>query len=172
MKKPIQYLLVGFPYSGKTTLAKALERELRFARINIDDLKFEAGYTDVGDDDVPNETWIKIFKKADYLITKYLLEGKSLANEYAWITREWRDRARDIAKKAGFDTKLIYIKVSEDEIRKRWKENIKTKNRFHWPEKEFESYIKDFEVPTNNENLIVFDYSQSIEEWIKSNIST
>lgn len=46
--KPKQYLLVGFPYSGKTTLAKELEKSLGFAHINIDQLKFDEGYTEVG----------------------------------------------------------------------------------------------------------------------------
>jgi len=106
MNKPIQYLLVGFPYSGKTTLAKELEKKLGFARINIDELKFAKGYTNVGDDEVPDQVWDEIFKEADQLIIKYLSEEKSLANEYAWVTREWRDRARKVAKDAGFDTKL------------------------------------------------------------------
>lgn len=52
--KPKQYLLVGFPYSGKTTLAEELEKRLGYAHINIDQLKFDEGYTEVGDD-VPDE---------------------------------------------------------------------------------------------------------------------
>ncbi len=170
MKRPLQFLIVGLPYSGKTTLAKELENKLGFARINIDELKFNEGYTDVGDDDVPDEVWKKIFKKADQLIVKYLKDGDSLANEYAWITRQWRDRARKVAKEAGFDTKLIYIKVAPDEIQRRWLENSKTKKRFHWPEKEFESYLRDFEEPTQDEDIIIFDQTIPVEELIKKNI--
>lgn len=166
MIKPIQYLLVGFPYSGKTTLAKELEKRLGFARINIDELKFAKGYNDVGDNDVPDEVWDEIFNEADRLIVKHLSEGKNLANEYAWITKEWRDRARNAAKKHGFDTKIILIDVSIEEIKKRWLENKQTKERFHWPEKEFEQYLKDFERPTEDENVIIYDQSQPLEELI------
>ena len=108
MDKPIQYLLVGFPYSGKTTLAKELEKSLGFAHINLDQLKWDMGYTNVGDDDVPDQAWQAIFEKADKLLLKYLNEGKSVANEYAWITRKWRDKARQVARDKGHETKVIY----------------------------------------------------------------
>lgn len=169
MDKPIQYLLVGFPYSGKTTLAKELKKRLGFAHINIDQLKFDEGYTEVGDDDVPDEAWERIFTKADKLIVDYLKEGKNLANEYAWITREWRDRARKMAKDAGFETKVIYLKVPPEEIRKRWLENSEIKVRFHWPEHEFESYLRDFEVPKEDENIIIYNQSISVEDWVQQN---
>jgi len=61
MIKPINYLLVGFPYSGKTTLAQSLLKLGNFAHINIDQLKCDRGYTDVGDDDVPDKVWDEIF---------------------------------------------------------------------------------------------------------------
>lgn len=132
MGKPIQYLLVGFPYSGKSALAKQLVDKSGFAHINIDQLKWDKGYTEVGDDNVPDEAWDEIFTEADRLIVKHLSEGKDLANEYAWITKEWRDRARKVAKDTGFETKVIYIKVPEDEIKRRWLENIETKDHFHF----------------------------------------
>ena len=168
MSKPVQYLLVGFPYSGKTTLAEELEKRLGFAHINIDQLKFGKGYTDVGDDDVPDLVWNEIFTEADKLIVKHLSEGKNLANEYAWITKEWRDRARKVAADAGFLTKVIYIKLPKEIIRKRWMENSKTNSRFHWPKEEFERNFKDFEEPTQDEDVIVYDQKTPVEEWIKN----
>lgn len=156
MNKPIQYLLVGYPYSGKTTLAKRLEKEFGFARINIDELKWDAGFKDMGDDAVPDEVWEKIFKKADSLLVKYLRQGKNVANEYAWITKTWRERARNVAKKAGFDTRVIYLKTPKKEIEKRWLTNLKTKSRFHWPESEFKRVFFEFEEPTPEENTVSY----------------
>jgi len=168
MKKPVQYLLVGFPYSGKTTLAKEFEKRLGFAHINIDQLKFDKGYTDVGDDDVPDLVWNQIFDEADKLIVKYLSGGKSVANEYAWITKEWRNRARKVAADAGFQTKVIYVRLPKEVIWRRWEENSKTKTRFHWPKEEFERYIKDFEELTPDEDVIIYDQKTPIEKWIKN----
>lgn len=164
--RPIQYLLVGFPYSGKTTIAKELENRLGFAHINIDQLKFDRGYTDVGDDEVPDNVWDDIFRNADDLIKEYLNQGKNVANEYAWITREWRDRARKVAEDAGFETKVIYVNPSEQVIRHRREINKKTKERFHWSDEEFERFFKDFEVPTSDEQIMIYDQKIPVEDWI------
>ena len=169
MKKPTQYLLVGLPYSGKTTLAKELENKHDFARISIDELKFRAGYENVGDDDVPDKVWLKFFKEADILITKHLKEGRNLVNEYAWITKEWRDRAKKVAKDVGFETKIIYVNTPIDVVQKRWKENEKSKERFHWPEHEFINYLKDFEKLTEDENYIIYN-GEPVAEWLNENI--
>lgn len=172
MKKPIQYLIVGFPYSGKTTLAKELEKRLGFARVNIDELKFEKGYTDVGDDDVPDKVWDEIFDEADDLILKYLKKGKNVASEYAWIKRYWRDKARKVASDSGFETKIIYLDIPVKEIEKRWKQNQRTKERFDWPENEFRGFLENFEKFHEDEDFIVYDQSKPIESWIRENLAS
>ena len=141
-----------------------------FPHINIDQLKFDKGYKDVGDDDVPDKVWEEIFEEADKLIVEYFNTGKSVANEYAWITSGWRDRARKVAKNAGFETKVIYIKLPQDVIKRRWLENSKTKTRFHWPEKELEKYLEEFEEPTQDENIILYDQSTDVDNWIEENL--
>ena len=170
MLKAVQYILVGLPYSGKTTLARELVSICGFAHINIDELKFKRGYKDVGDDDVPDKVWEEIFEEADELIIKYLKAGRSIANEYAWVTRKWRERARKIASSGGFETKVVYIKLPVSTIKARWEENMKSKKRFHWPESELDNYIKDFEEPTEDENVIIYDQTISLEDWIRINL--
>ena len=169
MSKPIQYLLVGFPYSGKSTLARKLKKRFGFTHINLDQLKWDLGYSEVGDDDVPDEAWRKIFASADALLVKYLREGKNVANEYAWITREWRDKARNVAGENGFATKVIYIKLSAEVIRKRWLENSQSRGRFHWPKEELERMFIEFEEPSTDENIIYYDSSLPIEKWVEKN---
>lgn len=166
---PTQFLLVGFPYSGKTTLAKELEKKLGFARINIDELKAEKGYGKVGDDDVPDSVWDEIFNEADRLIFKYLKEGKHVASEYAWITKAWRDRARKVATDAGSKTKIIYLDIPLETIKKRWLKNKKSKARFHWPEDEFNRYLSEFEKLSPTEEYITYDQTLSFDEWVKIN---
>ena len=168
MTTPTQYILVGLPYSGKTTLASELVERLGFAHINIDKIKADKGYGNVGDDDVPDLAWNSIFSEADKQIVKYLGRGKNIANEYAWVTREWRDRARNVAGDIGFSTKVIYIKLPKKVVWERWVENDKTKVRFHWPKDEFERYFREFEEPTADEDVIIYDQTVPVEEWIKN----
>lgn len=63
MNKPIQYLLVGFPFSGKTTLSKLLKQKIKYKRVNIDEIKEEFGIGNVNDDRITDETWKKSLKK-------------------------------------------------------------------------------------------------------------
>ena len=165
--KPIQYLLVGLPYSGKTTLVDELVKRLGFAHINIDELKFAKGFKDVSDDDVPDKVWDEIFKEADEMIAKYLNEGKNIVNEYAWVTKEWRDRARKAA--AGFETKIIYVNAPHEVIWKRWEENEKANNRFHLSKEEVERAIKEFEPLEKDENFILYDQTIPVGNWIAKN---
>lgn len=169
MKKPTQYILCGIPFSGKTTLGRELAKRLDFVHINLDEIKAVKGYGDVSDDDVPDGAWKKIFDEADKRLIRALKSGKNVANETAWVTREWRDRARKIATKAGLPTKVIYIKIPEEIARKRWQENRAVKKRYDTKDKEFDDYVKDFEEPTAEENLIFYDPKIPIDEWIKQN---
>jgi predicted kinase len=169
MEKPINFVLVGLPYAGKSTLSNELKNRFGFEHINIDQLKFDRGFTSVGDDDVPDEVWDEIFDEADKLLVKHLQSGKNVANEYAWITRQWRDRTRKVALEAGFSTKLIYIKLPTEIIRQRWRLNKENPTRFHWPEAEFEGLLRDFEIPGEDEDLIVYDQTIPVEEWIEKN---
>lgn len=167
MQKPTQYLLCGIPFSGKTTLGKELAKKLGFIHINLDEIKKEKGYGEVSDDDVSDKVWKEIFNEADKKLIKALKLGKDVANETAWVARKWRDRARRVAQKAGFSTKIIYLKTPLEIAKKRWEENRLQKKRYDTTDKEFADYIKDFEEPTQNENLIIYDQTVSIKDWIK-----
>lgn len=164
--KPIQLLLVGLPYSGKTTFAKEIIKSPNFKHINIDQLKWDAGYMSVGDDDVPDTAWTSIFETADNLIKEYLSNGFSVVCEYAWITKSWRDRARSVATAVGCDTKTIYVKLDPRIIIERWKQNAEAKNRFQWPEKEMQDIFQSFEEPTSEEDVLIYDQSIAPTDWL------
>lgn len=166
MNKPLQYLLVGYPFAGKTMLSKELAKRLGFARVNIDEVKFAFGFEGVSDDDVPDEVWQKIFDETDRQLLMHLKEGKNVLNENAWVKKQWRDRLRNLAAKEGFTTKVIYVKTTEEVVRKRWEENKEKNERFDVPENIFEWAINDFEEPTEDEDVIIFDNSEVIEIWI------
>lgn len=168
-KKPIHYLLVGYPFAGKTTLAKELEKRFGFVRLSVDDVKFELGFECVSEDDISDEDWKKIFKELDRRIAKALKENKTVLNEYAWVTKEWRNRARKLADDLGIETKVIIVDVDEDVVRDRWKKNRGTNGRFDLTENVFEEAIKTFEKPSDDENIVVYDGKPSIDDWIKKN---
>ncbi len=170
MKQQIHYLLVGYPFAGKTMLAKELEKRLGFVRLSIDEVKFELGYRDTSDNDVPDGAWEKIFAELDRRITKELKEGKTILNEYAWLTREWRDRARKLADDLGIETKIIFVDTLEELVRRRWQENREKSDRFDVPDDVFEEAISSFEKPTDDENVLVYQENANVDEWINQNL--
>lgn len=168
--KPINYHLVGFAYVGKTTLAKKLEANYDFARISIDEIKWAQGYSNVGDDDVPNQVWDDVFAQADSMLVDYLKQGKNVANEYAWTSKYWRDRSKAIAAFSGFETIFIHLQLPEQEIRRRWKENSQSRVRFHMPENEFERMFGEFEPLSEDEKCLVYNASSNIDIWVKNHL--
>ena len=167
MQKPTQYLLCGLPFSGKTTLGKQLARRPGFVHINLDQIKADKGYGVVSDDDVSDAAWAEIFQIADTRLIDSLQRGFCVANETAWVTRAWRDRARAVAQKAGFPTRIVYLEVPEETVKRRWQDNKKKKKRYDPSESEFNGYIQEFEPPSAEEDVIVYDGKIAQDAWIQ-----
>jgi len=172
MNKPTQYLLVGLPFSGKTTLVDELVKRLGFKSVNIDEIKKEFGYKALDDDHVPDKIWEKIFNEINKRVIKYLKNGFNVLTETAWVKREWRDKGRLAPSKEGFKTKVIYVVCTPLTARKRLLENRQTKKRFDVPDNIFEESIRDFEVPTKDEDVIIYDQLESLDKWIKNNFTS
>ena len=170
MKQQIHYLLVGYPFAGKTTLAKELEKRFGFRRLSVDDVKFELGHKDISDNDIPDEAWKRIFTELDRRIVENLKMGKTIVNEYPWISKEWRDKGRKLATDLGIETKIIFVDIPEEIVRKRWLENKEKHDRFDIPEDVFEDAIEQFEKPTVNENVIVYQQEEDLDQWINKNL--
>lgn len=168
---PTQYLLCGIPFSGKTTLGQALHDKLGFVHINLDAIKKEKGYGDTCDDDVPDTVWTEIFREADSRMLAGLKEGKSVAHETAWVTRAWRDRARDIATEAGFPTKIIFLDIPKEVALSRQSANRTKQTRYDTPDTEFQDYVTEFERPTPDEDIIIYDGIQDLSAWISHNFN-
>lgn len=170
MKKPIQYILVGLPFSGKTTLSLKVAEKLNIPRVSLDEVKFEMGFTDVGDNDVSHDQWTKIFNETDRRVVEILKSGKSVLHETSW-TKKWkRDRARKLASDLGFQSKVIFLNVSESLARERWLKNRQEKTRFDLPDVVFEEAAGEFEKPSADEDLLIFNEADSMEEWINTNL--
>lgn len=165
--KPIQYLLCGIPFSGKSTLGRLLADKLEMIHVNLDDVKRDMGYQDVNDDDVPDEAWPIIIAKADQIALASLRQGKSVAHETAWVTKEWRERARALASNEGFETKIIWIQTPPEIIEQRRASNRKSKERYDTNEDEFQGYVEEFEPPGVDEHVLIYDGVEPMADWIE-----
>lgn len=171
MTDQLQYILVGLPFSGKTTLSKAISEKLGIPRVNLDEVKFEMGFEGVSDNHMTHEQWKEIFDETDKRVAEHLKQGKSVLHETSWTKRWKRDRARKLATDLGIDSVVIYVKVPQEVARERWLKNRDEQNRFDLPEDVFEEAAKEFEIPRQDENLIVYDQAIPVDEWIERNLT-
>lgn len=167
MAKQVQYILVGLPFSGKTTLSKAMSEKLGIPRVNLDEVKFEMGFEGVSDNDMTHEQWDKIFVETDKRVVEHLKQGRSVLHETSW-TKKWkRDRARKLATNLSIDSVVLFVKVPEELARERWLKNREEQKRFDLQEDVFNEAVKEFEIPTEDENLLVYNQTIPIDEWMK-----
>lgn len=169
MKKQMQYLFVGYPFAGKTVLAKELEKRFGFTRLSIDEIKFEFGFQGISDADIPEDVWQKLFEELDLRVVSALKQNQTVLNEYAWLTRKWRDRARKLARDLGIETRIIFVDAPENVVRNLLKANRKEIKRFDVPDDVFEYAIRYFEPPATDENMIIYSHADNLDDWIRRN---
>jgi predicted kinase len=165
VKKPCLYILCGFPFAGKTTLARALIGALGIKRVAIDDINAERG---VWDDErgLSAEEWTKTYNEAYRRIDAFLSQGESVIDDSVNFTRELRDRLHAIAQRRDACTIVIYVDVSLSEAQRRWQENRQTAVRADVRDDDFAHVLEHFEPPTEDEQMLRYDGILPVEEWI------
>jgi predicted kinase len=165
MKEAHLYILCGLPFSGKTTLANELVSRLGVSRVAIDDINGERG---VWDDEtgLSPEEWTNTYQEAYRRINLLLKQGKSVVDDSVNYARELRDRLRAIAERHGAATTVIYVDVPLAEARRRWLENRQTARRADVRDSDFANVVEHFEVPTEDENVLLYDGTISAAAWI------
>ncbi len=106
--------MCGLPGSGKTTLARRLERELDALRVNSDDW-IEALGRDLWDE----EFRARIEALQRDIALQVLHVGGDVVIEWGTWTRIERDGLREAARAAGATAELIYLDVPLDELHRR-----------------------------------------------------
>jgi predicted kinase len=154
--KQILYILCGMPFSGKTTLAKKIAQ-----KFNSEIVAFDWIWTEIYPSENPDlknkdNQWLKVRNSAKERITALLKEGRSVVYDDVNPKYEHREEFRQLGKKLGIETKVIFLDLSFAEIKKRRSVNLINKDRHDVSDQNFNKAIADFEKPTNGEN-VTFD---------------
>lgn len=160
------YIMCGYSFAGKTTLAKALERCLGIARVDFDAINGARG---VGLDGGPiaAEEWDITYAESYRQIREWLRSGRSVIFDAVNFTKAQRDELRIIAAQEGVDARVIYVALSGAEARARWQRNRITRERYDVRDEDFEHVVAQFEPPTEDERVFLYHPSQPLEEWIQ-----
>ncbi len=148
------FILCGFPYAGKSYIAKQVLEHTDVIFVSIDDIFHARGF-DWNTNILPNSNeWQKIFDES-YEISKIALQDdKNVLYDSTNQTRASRDKLREVAHSVGAETTVIYIQCSPETVGKRWEDNQKNPNRSVVSRNLVQMTMDQFELPTEDENII------------------
>src|SRR5712692_1364493 len=164
--EPCLYILCGLPFTGKTTLARAFERQLGIALVELDDINRVRGVGLHGEAISPEE-WDGTYAEAYRQLDTFLAAGQSVLFDAASFTKAQRDFLRTLAGKRWASSLVIYLDVSEAEARQRWLQNRATGARYDVRDEDFAQVATLFEPPTQEEQVVRYHPSQPANEWIQ-----
>ena len=147
--------MCGTAFSGKTTLSKKIAQRTSFSRISFDEINEKKGY--FPGDDIPQNVWAKTSEEAVLLLEKEMERKNNVIVDDTFCFRFLRDHFKSVADQYGYQTIIIFIDISEKEIRKRIEENRISKIRSDIQDTVLENHLNVFEKPGSDENVIIFN---------------
>lgn len=164
------YILCGIPFSGKTTLAKRMVEKFGFARIDLDEVKFELFGTSITDGEIDQLGWDKVYQRMYKRIEDLLKTGKTVINDTGNFTRNERNIVKKIADDLGVESITIYVDIPTKEARNRLLENRHSKVRFDVSDGDFNSTVSEMEKPEVGERHVVCKWRDDFDSWADTNI--
>lgn len=159
------YILCGFPFAGKTTLAKQLEKKYGFTYISPEQIVQKQTKSRPTD-----QEWDDAFIQSYQAIDTSLGQGKTVVFDTLNFFREQRNMLRVIAEINNAQAKVLYIPTNAETVIHRWRDNRQLKNRHDVPSEDFNLVLANFDIPTPDENVLEYHNDQSVEKWMRENI--
>lgn len=160
--------MCGLPFSGKTSLAKKIAEHTRFKLVGFDALWLE------NEKNIPKtrdgvKGWKYIRALAKDKIHELLKQNASVIYDDINARKEHREDLRNVAKTCKAHVIVVYLDTSFDEILKRRKANISRQERHDVEPKNFRKAVLQFEEPTEDEDVLIYDQKIPLDEWIEKN---
>jgi predicted kinase len=165
MNRPRLYIVLGIPFSGKSTVVRELVRQRGCRAIEIDAINTARGVGIAGASITP-EDWGISFASARAQLDDALAAGASVAYDGHVWSRAQRDDFRALASAAGADITFIYLDVSESVARERWHANRQIAHRHDVPDNLFTQAVGLMEPPGERESVMRYDGLALVEAWV------
>jgi len=142
------HLLVtcGLPFSGKSTLSRALAAELRVAHVEVDALHARSGLRS-GVGPIERADWIAAYQRGYAELEAILRAGRPAVFDAVSYRRLQRNRVRRVAERLGAPATLVLLDVSADEARARMERNRFTRERVDVPIESFREVAEGMQWP-------------------------
>ncbi|WP_036688308.1 AAA family ATPase [Paucisalibacillus globulus] len=156
---PFVVLMCGIAGSGKTTFSKKLEEE-GFIRLSIDEEVWST-YGRYGVD-YPREKYREYLDESHARICdkllKFIQENKKIVLDSSFWSRSEREKYKQLIEENGGKWKLIYLKVDDNELRRRLE--IRSKRfdanaAFPITKEMLTTFLKGFEEPIGEGEIVI-----------------
>jgi predicted kinase len=142
----------GYPFSGKSTLSRAIAAETGFALVEVD-----AHMTSM-------DHWLDAYVAAYAEVRMHLRASRSAVLDSVAHTRKNRARLHRIAAEFNATPLCVWLDVPVEEANRRRLHNQTNPTRAHVPDEGFEWITRDFEPPTETYS-VVYSPDQSLDAW-------
>lgn len=149
---PTLHLMVGLPFSGKTTLARRLEREASALRLTPDEWQVRLFGQDASEPE--HDVRHSLIEAMLWNIARRALElGTNVILDFGFWAREEREDFRLRAKELGAASEIHFLDVPEEELMRRLKERNSqpSQESFYISAEMMKPWIKFFQKPTPDE---------------------
>jgi predicted kinase len=162
---PHLFILCGLPFSGKSTLARAMTERLDIVHIELDSVHGERGL-DLKGEPPSREDWIEAYRRSFRKLDKVLAQGNSAVFDATSYRRIHRQRLGRIAARHGVSTTIIYLDVDETEAKRRRDENRATNERPNVRDDDFALVSGEMQLPSLDENPVIYHPTDDVYAWI------
>jgi predicted kinase len=156
----VLYLLCGPAFSGKSTLAKALQARGAL-RIALDEILLEGGMSP--GDGLPPALWEDASLEACRRLRGASRTGSDVVLDDTLCFRFLRDRYRQVTAECGHLVRLVVLRVEAGEIHRRVAENQLRPRRAGIRPEVLQAHLTGFEWPTPDEHAIELDGTLPID---------
>lgn len=161
---PKLYILCGYPFAGKSTIARELVSRLHLTRIALDDINAERG---IGVDlrqSIPADEWEVTYDIYRNRIIANLRAGKSVITDTVAHKKENRDSLSQLAIDNHAEPIILYVATPLEVVEARWQANRQTHQRADVRDDSFYDVVEQFEEPTSDENPVTITPAMSTED--------
>ncbi|MEA2584201.1 MAG: hypothetical protein QOF33_2286 [Thermomicrobiales bacterium] len=162
---PRLYVLCGLPFSGKSTLARAMEHRLNLVHVEVDRVHAERGLALNGW--IPSRgDWIAAYRASYRRLEEALRDGKSVVFDATSYRKIQRRRLRRMADAHRVPTTVVYLDISAQEAQRRRSENQHSPVRAGVSDEDFAMVANEFQTPEGDEEILRYDATLPVDDWI------